>query len=59
MNINKNDYKVTELMDGFSRVYCVKKRVLWFFWKTVKHDNGHDKWFLSKRKAQAYINFLK
>jgi hypothetical protein len=48
MSINKKNYRVTEVSDG----YVVKKKVLWIFWKTVK-------WFDSKRKAHAYINFLK
>jgi hypothetical protein len=48
MSVNKNDYKVVQLPDG----YVVKKRACWIFWKTVR-------WFDSKRKAHAYINFLK
>lgn len=59
MSINKKDYKVTELVHGFSRVYCVKKRVLWFFWKTVKNNAGYNAEYTTKRGAQAYINFLK
>ena len=48
MSVNKKYYKVVATTDG----YVVKKKVLWIFWKTVKH-------FDSKRKAHAYINFLK
>lgn len=48
MSVNKNDYKVEEVPNG----YVVKKKVWWIFWKTVKC-------FDSKRKAHAYINFLK
>lgn len=59
MSVNKKDYKIVEVADGFQTKYAVKKRVFWVFWKTVKNNAGFDMQYNSKRAAQAYINFLK
>ena len=58
MNKKKN-YKVEAVEYGFTNKYIVKKRVLWFFWKTIKNNAGYDMEYTTKRSAQAYINFLK
>jgi hypothetical protein len=58
MNKKKN-YKVEAAEYGFTNKYIVKKRVLWFFWKTIKNNAGYDMEYTTKRGAQAYINFLK
>lgn len=58
MNKKKN-YKVEAVEYGFTNKYIVKKRVLWFFWKTIKNNAGYDMEYTTKRGAQAYINFLK
>jgi hypothetical protein len=55
----KKDYKIEEVQYGYTTKYVVKKRTLWFFWKTLKNNAGYDVESSSKRKAQAYINFLK
>lgn len=55
----KNNYKVVEVDYGFYSKYVVKKRVFYFFWKTVKNNAGFDAVYDTKRGAQAYINFLK
>ena len=55
----KKDYKVEAVEYGFTNKYIVKKRVLWFFWKTIKNNAGYDMEYTTKRGAQAYINFLK
>ena len=52
MSVNKKDYKVVEAMHGYEKVYEVRKKFLWIFWK-------HIKTFPNKRTAHAYINFLK
>ena len=59
MSVNKKDYKIVKIVDGFPAKYIVKKRVFWVFWKTVKNNAGFDMEYTSKRAAQAYINFLK
>ena len=59
MSVNKKDYKVVEVDYGFVPKYVVKKKFLWFFWKTVKNHAGFDMEYTSKKAAQAYINFLK
>lgn len=59
MSVNKNDYKIVEEQLGFETKYVVKKKVFWFFWKTVKNNAGFDMQYNSKRAAQAYINFLR
>ena len=59
MSVNKKNYKVEEVQYGYSTKYVVKKRVLWFFWKTIKNNAGYDMEYTTKRGAQAYINFLK
>jgi hypothetical protein len=59
MNVNKKDYKIVEVVDGYQTKYVVKKRFLWFFWKTVKNNAGFDIEYTSRRAAQSYINFLK
>lgn len=55
----KKDYKVEAVEYGFTNKYVVKRRVLWFFWKTIKNNAGYDMEYTTKRGAQAYINFLK
>ena len=55
----KKDYKVVEVQYGYTTKYVVKKKALWFFWKTIKNASGFDMEYNSKRAAQAYINFLK
>jgi hypothetical protein len=59
MSVNKKNYKIVEVQDGYQTKYAVKKRFLWFFWKTVKNNAGFDIEYTSKRAAQSYINFLK
>ena len=59
MSVNKKDYKIVEVADGFQTKYAVKKKVFWIFWKTVKNNAGFDMQYNSKRAAQAYINFLR
>ena len=59
MSVNKKDYKVVEVTHGFTTRYVVKKRVLWFFWKSIKNHSGYDMEYNTKRAAQAYINFLR
>jgi hypothetical protein len=59
MNVNKKDYRIVEVQDGYQTKYAVKKRFLWFFWKTVKNNAGFDIEYTSRRAAQSYINFLK
>lgn len=59
MSVNKNDYKVVEVQPGNATKYVVKKRFLWFFWKTIKNNAGYATEYTTKRGAQAYINFLK
>jgi hypothetical protein len=59
MSVNKKDYKVVEVDYGFITKYVVKKRFLWFFWKTIKNYEGIDMEYASRKGAQAYINFLK
>jgi hypothetical protein len=57
MSINKKDYKIVEVQYDFSTKYVVKKKFLWFFWKTIKNNAGFDMEYSTKRGAQAYINF--
>jgi len=59
MSVNKKNYKIVEVQDGYQTKYAVKKRFLWFFWKTVKNRAGFDMEYTSRKAAQAYINFLK
>jgi len=59
MNVNKKDYKVVEVQDGYVTKYAVKKRIFWLFWKTIKNNAGFDMQYDTKRAAQSYINFLK
>jgi hypothetical protein len=59
MNVNKKDYRIVEVQDGYQTKYAVKRRFLWFFWKTVKNNAGFDIEYTSRRAAQSYINFLK
>lgn len=59
MSVNKKDYKIVEVQDGYQTKYAVKKRFLWFFWKTIKNNAGFDIEYTSRRAAQSYINFLK
>ena len=55
----KKDYKIVEVKHGNTTKFVVKKRTLWFFWKTVKNNAGFDMQYDTKRAAQSYINFLK
>jgi hypothetical protein len=55
----KKDYKIVEEQHGYQTKYVVKKRVLWFFWTTIKNNAGFKMAYDTKRAAQAYINFLK
>jgi hypothetical protein len=55
----KKDYKIVEVKDGHTTKFVVKKRTLWFFWKTIKNNAGFDMQYDTKRAAQSYINFLK
>jgi hypothetical protein len=57
MSINKKNYKIVEVQYDFSTKYVVKKKFLWFFWKTIKNNAGFDMEYSTKRGAQAYINF--
>jgi len=59
MSVNKKNYRVVEVKDGYETKYAVKKRFLGLFWKTVKNHAGFRIIYDSKRAAQAYINFLK
>jgi|LauGreDrversion4_2_1035121.scaffolds.fasta_scaffold2381635_1 hypothetical protein len=59
MSVNKNDYKIVEVKDGYETKYAVKKRFLGFFWKTIKNHAGFKIIYNSRKAAQAYINFLK
>jgi hypothetical protein len=59
MSVNKKDYKIVEVKNGYETKYAVKKRFLWFFWKSIKNNAGFKIVYDSKRAAQAYINFLK
>jgi hypothetical protein len=59
MSVNKKNYKVVEVQYGYTTKFVVKKKVLWFFWKSIKNHSGFDMEYSSKRGAQAYINFLK
>jgi len=59
MSINKKDYKVVKVQDGYTTKYTVKKRIFWLFWKTIKNNAGFDMQYDTKRAAQSYINFLK
>jgi hypothetical protein len=59
MNVNKKDYKVVEVQEGYTTKYAVKKRIFWLFWKTIKNNAGFDMQYDTKRAAQSYINFLK
>jgi hypothetical protein len=59
MSVNKKDYRIVEVQDGYETKYAVKKRFLWFFWKSIKNHAGFKIVYDSKRAAQSYINFLK
>lgn len=59
MSTKKENYKVEEIqLDGLTK-YVVKKKSFWIFWNDVKDDYDQVIVYDSKRKAQAYINFLK
>lgn len=55
----KKDYKVVEVQKGNATKFVIKKRILRFFWKTIKNNAGFDMEYTTKRGAQAYINFMK
>ena len=59
MSVNKKDYKVVEVTDDHTTYYVVRKKFLWFFWKTVKNNAGFYMVYHTRKGAQAYINFLK
>jgi len=59
MNAKKENYKVVEIqIDELTR-YIVRKKAFLFFWSDVKDDTNEVIVYDTKRKAQAYINFLK
>ena len=59
MSVNKKDYKVADVQYGYETRYVVKRRFLWFFWKTIKNNSGSQMRYTSRKGAQSYINFLK
>ena len=59
MSVNKKDYKIVEEQHGYETRYVVKKRILCFFWRTAKTKSGEPAVYITRRAAQAYINFLK
>jgi hypothetical protein len=59
MNAKKENYKVEEIQNDGLIKYIVRKKAFLFFWSDVKDDTGNVIVYDSKRKAQAYINFLK
>lgn len=59
MSTKKENYKVEEIqLDGLTK-YVVKNKSFWIFWNDVKDAYNQVIVYDSKRKAQAYINFLK
>ena len=59
MNAKKENYKVEEIqIDGLTK-YIVRKKAFLFFWSDIKDHTNQVIVYDSKRKAQAYINFLK
>jgi hypothetical protein len=59
MNAKKENYKVEEIQNDGLIKYIVRKKAFLFFWSDVKDHTGNVIVYDSKRKAQAYINFLK
>jgi hypothetical protein len=59
MNAKKENYKVVEIQIDELTKYIVRKKAFLFFWSDVKDDTNEVIVYDSKRKAQAYINFLK
>ena len=59
MNAKKENYKVEEIQNDGLTKYIVRKKAFLFFWSDVKDDTNQVIVYDSKRKAQAYINFLK
>lgn len=54
----KENHKVVEIQVEETTKYIVQKKGL-LFWRDVKDETGQVIVYDSKRKAQAYINFLK
>jgi hypothetical protein len=59
MNAKKENYKVVEIQINELTKYIVRKKAFLFFWSDVKDDTNEVIVYDTKRKAQAYINFLK
>jgi hypothetical protein len=59
MNAKKENYKVVEIQIDELTKYIVRKKAFLFFWSDVKDDTNQVILYDTKRKAQAYINFLK
>jgi hypothetical protein len=59
MNAKKENYKVVEIQIDELTKYIVRKKAFLFFWSDVKDDTNEVIVYDTKRKAQAYINFLK
>jgi hypothetical protein len=59
MSVNKKNYKIVEVKYKYATKYVVKKKVFWFFWKSIRNASGYVREYDLKRAAQAYINFLK
>jgi hypothetical protein len=59
MNAKKENYKVEEIQNDGLIKYTVRKKAFLFFWSDVKDHTNQVIVYDSKRKAQAYINFLK
>ena len=59
MSVNKKNYKIVEVKYKYATKYVVKKKVFWFFLKSIRNASGYVRESDLKRAAQAYINFLK
>jgi hypothetical protein len=59
MNAKKENYKVVEIQIDELTKYIVRKKAFLFFWSDVKDHTNEVIVYDTKRKAQAYINFLK
>jgi hypothetical protein len=59
MNAKKENYKVVEIQIDELTKYIVRKKAFLFFWSDVKDQTNEVIVYDTKRKAQAYINFLK
>ncbi len=59
MSTKKENYKIEEVQVNELTKYVVRKKAFWIFWNDVKDAQGDVIIYETKRKAQAYINFLK